>query len=217
MIAVGAVFLDALGPQAQHLHPELRRQLAAPAAPKETVRGVFTTAGVRFARVTRILVPLLGAGLMLTRSGTDIPFTLTSWSRRARTGMVRLDGIRSFEFPDGVQVIVDYVIGLPEPRLVRSVLGARRTIEADFDCAVTDHGTLRLSSRAVRLRAAGMRLRVPRLLAGDIVVEDGWDAEQRRRRINMRMMHPFFGTVMWYRGWYLPPDACETVDQPSTE
>lgn len=206
------VLLRALGDDAHRLHPELLRQLNEPALHREG-RGVFTRAGSRFRWVTALGRPVAGADALVTRFERDVPFVVTTAERRDDEGRIVLDTMREFGFRRGTQRIVDRLTPSVHPGLVRNLLGRSGRIELIEECSVSERGFLRMRTRRVALRLAGRRFALKGVLRLDVLVEDGWDANEERRTIEMRARNPIFGTVLEYRGWYRLVDVDASGDQ----
>lgn len=197
----GQVFLDALGADAERLHPEILAQYRAPVAAGHA-EGVFAVAGSRFGRAAGLVRPIVGPGLLVPTSGRDVPFVLRTASGRTETGRATLDSIREFRFPGRTARIVDRLTVSVRPGLVRNLLGARGRVELIEECSVTAEGFLRMRTIRVALRLFGRRFALPGPLGVRVDLIDGWDAEHRRRTIDMRAVNPLLGTVLEYRGWY---------------
>lgn len=201
MIARGEVFLAALGPDAEHLHPEILAQMRTPTA-LDSAEGVFTVAGSRFGRLGALALPLVGPRMLVTRFGHDVPFSLRSRAGRTPAGRATLDTTREFRFPGATQFISDRLTVSVVPGLVRNLLGARGRVELIEECSVTADGALRMRTRRIALRLWGRRFALRGILGISVDLEDGWDEAHGRRTIEMRARNPLVGTILEYRGWY---------------
>ena len=201
MIARGEVFLAALGPDAERLHPEILAQMRTPTA-LDSADGVFTVAGSRFGRLGALALPLVGPRMLVTRFGHDVPFSLRSRAGRTPAGRATLDTTREFRFPGATQFISDRLTVSVVPGLVRNLLGARGRVELIEECSVTADGALRMRTRRIALRFWGRRFALRGILGVTVDLEDGWDEAHGRRTIEMRARNPLVGTILEYRGWY---------------
>lgn len=201
MIRNGEVFLQALGADAAHLHPELRRQMGEHVQVL-AAQGVFAVAGSRFRGLNALARLVVGAGAVVTRFERDVPFTIVTTASTDPLGRAVLDSRRQFAFRRGAQPIVDRLTVSSRPGLVRNLLGVSGRIELIEECGVTDDGFLRMTTRRVALRLRGRRIALRGVLRVDVSVVDGWDADEQRRTIEMRATNPLVGTVLEYRGWY---------------
>ena len=198
-----SVFLRALGDEAQHLHPRVREYVAGP--PEGTGvgrgRGVFPVDGSPYRRLTGLLRIAIGPGVALTRFERDVPFEITNLPG-LRGGQPVLRAERVFRFRGGEQRFEDILqVGAPPGTLV-NVLGAKGRLELLLECSVTPAGSLRLRSRAARIRVGVRRIRLPRLLSVDAEAVDGWDDAGERRTIDVVVRNPVLGVVMRYHGWF---------------
>lgn len=201
MTARGAAFLEALGEQAQRLHPEILAQMSVEAT-RDSAEGVFAVAGSRFGRVAGLAAPVIGPGLLVTRFARDVPFRIDTVSGRSRSGRAMLDTVREFRFPGATQYVTDRLFATGHPGIVQNALGARGRVQMLEHCSVTDEGALRMSTRAVALRLGRYRIPLRGILRIEVELVDGWDEARRRRTIDMRATSPVLGTVLEYRGWY---------------
>jgi len=201
VIARGEVFLAALGPDAERLHPEILAQMRTPTA-LDSADGVFTVAGSRFGRLGALALPLVGPRMLVTRFGHDVPFSLRSRAGRTPAGRATLDTTREFRFPGATQFISDRLTVSVVPGLVRNLLGARGRVELIEECSVTADGALRMRTRRIALRFWGRRFALRGILGLTVDLEDGWDEAHGRRTIEMRARNPLVGTILEYRGWY---------------
>ncbi|NJI60045.1 DUF4166 domain-containing protein [Microbacterium oxydans] len=206
MTARGAVFLAALGDDAERLHPEILAQMRVEAESDSAV-GVFTVAGSRFRRLTALGYPAVGPGLLVTRFARDVPFRIDTVAGRSGSGRTTLAARREFRFPGKVQHITDRLTATGRPGILHNALGVRGRVEMLEECSVTPEGALRMRSRAVALRVGRRRIVLRGILRLDVDLVDGWDEAEHRRTIAMRATSPVLGTVLEYRGWYRHTDA----------
>jgi hypothetical protein len=209
MTAQGAVFLDALGETARDLHPEILAQMRAESTTVHS-EGSFSRAGCRFGMLTALARPFVGPGMLVTRFGHDVPFSITQRSGRAPSGRATLDATREFRFSGGTQRISDRLTATGRPGIVHNSLGDRGRVQLLEECTVTATGALRMRTVAVAVRIGSLRLALRGILRIRVVVEDGWDAEHGRRTISMHARNPLLGTILEYRGWYRPVVAADS-------
>ena len=206
MTARGAAFLEALGEDAERLHPEILAQMrieADPAGPgHDSADGVFAVAGSRFGRISVLGRPVVGPGLLVTRFARDVPFRIETVSAPRSSGRSMLVTVREFRFRGATQFVRDRLFATGHPGLVQNALGDRGRVEMLEHCSVTKDGALRMRTRAVRLRFGRLRIPLRGLLRVEVDLVDGWDEARRRRTIDMRATSPLVGTVLEYRGWY---------------
>lgn len=208
MTARGAVFLAALGDDAERLHPEILAQMRVEGE-SDSAEGVFAVAGSRFGRLTGLASPVVGPGLLVTRFARDVPFRIDTVAGTSRSGRATLAATREFRFPDATQHISDRLTATARPGILHNALGVRGRVEMLEECSVTAEGALRMRSRAVALRIGKSRVLLRGILRLDVDLVDGWDDGEQRRTIAMRVMSPVFGTVLEYRGWYRHADAVD--------
>lgn len=216
MTGHGAVFLAALGAEAERLHPEILARMRREAG-HDAAEGVFAVAGSRFGRLAALATPVVGPGLIMTRYGRDVPFRIDTVAGRSPVGRPTLAATREFRFPRGVEHVSDRLVATGHPGILRNALGARGRVEMLEECSVTADGALRMRSRAVALRAGRRRIALRGLLRIDVEVVDGWDETRRRRTVEMRATSPVLGTILEYRGWYRPAEGAEDASAADAE
>ena len=212
MTARGAAFLEALGEEAERLHPEILAQMRVEAR-NDSAEGVFAVAGSRFGRLAGLASPVVGPGLLVTRLAREVPFRIDTVSGRSRSGRATLDTVREFRFPDRTQRVADRLFATGHPDLVQNALGVRGRVQMLEECSVTEDGALRMRTRAVALRLGRRRIALRGFLRIEVDLVDGWDEARRRRTIAMRATSPVLGTVLEYRGWYRYADVAPGPDQ----
>lgn len=206
MTARGAAFLEALGEEAERLHPEILAQMRVEAE-RDNAEGEFAVAGSRFGRIAGLAAPLVGPGLLVTRLARDVPFRIDTVSGRSRSGRAELATVREFRFPGATQYVADRLFATGHPGIVQNSLGSRGRVEMLEECSVTDTGALRMRTRAVGLRLGRHRIALRGILRIDVELVDGWDESRLRRTVEMRATSPVLGTVLEYRGWYRYTDS----------
>ena len=203
MTAIGEVFLVALGDEARRLSGPHLASLSERVS-RQTATGVFYRAGCRAGRWAALARPMVGASAVVTRDDTDVPFQVELSATTDDAGRPVLHTTRRFRFAGGEQTLLDAVSPTGRQGELRSLLGARKRVEVIMHGTVTDDGALALTSRSVALRLGRLRVPLPRGLRPKIQVRDGWDAEHARRTIDMTARHPLAGTLLEYRGWFVP-------------
>lgn len=215
MTARGAAFLEALGEESDRLHPEILAQMRVDAE-RDSAEGVFAVAGSRFGRLAALARPVIGPGLLVTRFARDVPFRIDTVSGRSRSGRATLDTVREFRFPGATQHVADRLFATGHPGIVQNALGARGRVEMLEACSVTEHGALRMRTRAVALRLGRRRIALRGILRIDVELVDGWDEARRRRTVEMRATSPVLGTILEYRGWYRYTDEAASKGTPAS-
>lgn len=201
MTRQGEIFLDALGDRASELHPEMLRQLNADES-SAAISGTFARAGTRVGWIAALARPVVGPGLLMTRFGTDVPFTLQERHRVDAAGRLGLDAVRTIHFRAGAQRFADRLVRTTSPHVLRTLLGDRQRIAVDVVCSVSPGGGIHMEATSVTIRIARTRLRLPAVLSPRAELEDGWDESARRRTIAARIWHPLLGTLLEYSGTY---------------
>ena len=195
-----SVFLAALGRDATYLHPRVLRYAEGSKDGAVTGTGTFSVAGSRFRWLGLLLRPIVGPQLLVTRYERNVPFTVVNQRVvRADSGS-ELHATRSFHFSKGTQIFSDVLLPGSTPGTLRNRLGAAERVELELYCTATAQGFLRLTEGRAWKRLGRLRIRLPKVLAVRIDVEDGYDEGSDRQTIDASVRSPILGTVLEYRG-----------------
>ena len=199
-----SVFLRALGAEAGRLRPEVREYVAGPPRGYRIGRGrgVFEVAGSPYRAFAGLLRLVCGPEVALTRYEREVPFEIVNRPDLSDAGIPMLHAERDFLFAGGAQRFVDVLLVGALPGTLVNIPGSRGRLELLLECSATAEGSLRLRSRAARIRIGRRRIRLPRMLSVQVEAVDGWDAGNHRRTIDASVRHPVLGTVLRYRGWF---------------
>lgn len=199
-----SVFLDVLGEQAAGLRPEVLEYVSGPPDPDGlgVGRGVFTVAGSRYGALLNVARPVVGARVLLTRRGRDVPFEIVNRPRTLSSGTRVLDACRTFRFAGGSQSFTDRLEPGPRTGTLSNLLGSAGRVELTLAAEANTRGNLVMRSLGMHLRLGALRVRVPRLLGVQVAVEDGYDPVRRRRTIDATVRNPILGSILEYRGWF---------------
>jgi hypothetical protein len=187
-------YARALGERIDELHPRLRTYfLAVPDGDVGVGEGVFQVVGTPRRWLWPLLRVLERRGVVAAVWERDVPFRVEN-----RTIASRAIGERTFHFARGSWVMRD-AVALTRHGRVLDELGEPGLIAACFDVDVHD-GALRLTSRAVGVRLARLRLRIPRLIAPVVRLTERFDDALDRQQVALTIDAPLIGRVYEYRG-----------------
>ncbi|RLP80681.1 DUF4166 domain-containing protein [Mycetocola lacteus] len=200
---IRSVYTEALGTDIDRLKPEVREYVVGPGEQGIGVgTGVFESAGTKFGRLTWLAMPVVGPAMLLDRHEKNVPFTILNQPGTDEHGAPTLAAFRLFRFRRVTRAMSDIILAGPTPGTLRNRVGTWRVIEIILRCTATERGHLSLRSEECALRLGPLRLRLPRLLGVSVRVEDGWDAENNRRTVQVLVTNPLLGTVTNYRGHF---------------
>jgi hypothetical protein len=188
-----------LGDRLDGLHPRLRAYFSAiPPGSAGRGSGVFDAAGWRSGLLARLAGPLHRAGVLLGEREARAPFEVENRPGGTPERPV-VRATRRIRHPAAEWTMTDAIgVDASRTRLV-DVLGRGRRLRADFDAEVHG-GALRLRSAVVRVRLGGHWLRVPRLIAPVVVLEERVDDDRQHVAVELRV--PLLGAVYGYRGGF---------------
>lgn len=199
-----SVILNALGANGRLLHPEVLRYVKGPGNGISIGEGIFDIAGSRFRWLNLLCRPIVGPYLLMTKYQTDVPFRVINRATVSPVLGGELRTERSFRFRGGTESFFDVLhAARSNPGALSNLLGQARRVELELRCEATSEGHLRLQSESAWLRLARLRLRLPRFLSVQVVVEDGYDDTSARQTIDTQVRSPIFGVVLEYRGSFV--------------
>lgn len=188
-----SVYERVLGADFALLAPRLQRYFGAiPSGNVGVGTGVYEVAGSR-ARWLRPALALMAARhTLFPELEHDVPFAITNTPRRDGS----LSATRIFHFTGRDRVMED-TMSVVDGRLVDR-LGKRRGLEVALDLWVHSGG-LRMRSRGLAVRFAGIRLPVPRLATVHLE-ERIHPTDPTRQHVDVRITAPVVGEIFRYVG-----------------
>lgn len=197
-----SVFLRALGPDAERLHPAVASYVSGPPEPGLVGigAGTFEVAGSRYGRWNLLARLVVGPEVLLTARERDVPFEVVNRPALGPGGAPELRAERFFLFSTGTQGFSDVLRATDEPGILRNLLGPKGRLELRLRCDVTESGHLRLRAERSWLRLWRFRIPLPAVLTVSVDLEDGYDAAAERQTIRAKVRNPILGTVLEYRG-----------------
>ncbi|GAA1787332.1 hypothetical protein GCM10009768_15360 [Leucobacter iarius] len=196
------MFLRALGPDAERLHPAVASYVSGPPEPGLVGigAGVFEVAGSRYGRWNLLARLVVGPEVLLTARERDVPFEVVNRPARRGDGRIELRAERFFLFSTGTQGFTDVLRATGEPGILHDLLGPKRRVELRLRCEPDPAGNLRMRSERSWLRLWRFRIPLPAVLTVSVDLEDGYDAAAERQTIRALVRNPILGTVLEYRG-----------------
>jgi hypothetical protein len=196
-----SIFQRALGADFDRLHPQLQRRFGFSSADgiacvgRGTMDRVWHRGG--FTR------PFLALGarrhILVTGSGTGIPFTIENYAYRDSFGRETVTFARTFQF-DPAQHWDATMIYSPERSAIVDYLGTHQHLAVDLHLSADEHGGLLIRSGEQRFRERGIGFAVPRLITGPAEVRERYDDDLARFLIDVQVTNHLVGPLFGYRG-----------------
>ncbi|WP_432545967.1 DUF4166 domain-containing protein [Kineococcus sp. SYSU DK004] len=198
----GSVVLGALGEDAQHLHPMLRRRFGVSTAAGYSCVGRGTMDRVWHGPAWTLPFLHLGAwrNILVPDSATDVPFSVENYAYRDSLGRETVTVVRTFEVRPGRRRRFDATLVADGPGRVLDYLGTHQHLAVDLRPSVLPDGSLRIVSGAQRFYEGPVAFRFPMALSGTAVLTEGWDAERERFTIAVAVSNARFGPLAGYSG-----------------
>lgn len=207
-----SMFLEALGRDADRLHPQLRRRFGMGLAAgygcvgrgvmEEIRRGPWWTVPfLHLGAVRNILVPDVGR---------DVPFVIENFPYRDPFGRETVTFVREYVLR-GRPRRFDATMVRGGPGGVVDYLGTHQHLAVDLRLRVEADGSLRLTSHEQRFREGAVSFRFPLLLSGEAELHEWFDDDAGVFRVDLEVRNRLLGLLFGYRGWF----TCEEV--PATD
>lgn len=212
-----SIYQRALGADFTRLQPELQAYfgLHAGAGKAGVGAGTFDVAGCPAWFIRPFFRLAAAENSFFPEYGTDIRFNIVNYPHTDPFGRSSLTARRVLHFP-GVDRIFEDTTSEDQGRLLDYV-GAHRLTLTDLTCSVTPAGRMRMVSTRTRVFAGPVRLPVPDVVGAQAYMEQWWDEDASRFRIQTRVIHRQLGTLLVYAGAFdyhlvdfdgvLPPGA----------
>jgi hypothetical protein len=135
--------------------------------------------------------------LLFPETGEDIPFILENRVWEKPDGIVQMDWGRHFTFRGRIRRFRD-VMAHREGACILNTLGRGGQLEVELWPEIRD-GALHLTSGRQWFRILGLRLPIPRWLAGEARIRE-WALDERTLGIQVEIWNPVVGLLFAYEG-----------------
>jgi hypothetical protein len=197
-----SIYQRALGSDFDRLHPEIQQRFGFSSADK--VASIGTGVMDRIWRRPGFTRPFLALGawrnLMFPEQGTDVPFTIENYAYVDRFGRETVTFNRTFELPTHRRRFDATMIWSEQRGTVVDYLGTHQHLAADVALQVDDAGGLRLSTGRQRLYERRLAFSFPMVASGTGSVNEWFDPETGRHRIEVAVGNDRFGPLFGYSG-----------------
>jgi hypothetical protein len=199
------IYKLALGDDFVRLQPELQEYFSlSPGSGSYGVgEGVFDVVGCRQRWLRPLLALTAREQALFPEYGESIHFRIENHAHFDPFGRNSLTARREIYFPGSHRLFQDTTSAMEgEDGGIRLVdyLGRYRRLSTDLNLSVTSEGRLRGISDASRLFLGPLRLALPAILDAKAYAEQWWDAQERKHRIQVKVIQPQVGLVLVYAG-----------------
>ncbi len=195
-----SIYQRALGADFNRLQPELQAYfgLHADAGQAGIGSGTFDVAGCPAWFIRPFFRLAAAENSFFPEYGTDVPFSISNFPHLDPFGRASLTARRILHFPAAERIFEDTTS--EENGQLLDYVGAHRLTLTDLTCSVTPAGKMRMVSTRTRVFAGPVRLPVPDVVGAQAYMEQWWDEEAGRFRIQTRVIHRQLGTLLVYAG-----------------
>lgn len=192
------VFERTLGADFAKLHPRMRERLTLSDGRGMIGHGVMD----RIWRGPGFTVPFLWLGsarhILFPERGRNVPFTIENYPYVDGHGRETVSFVRTFEF-QGRRRRFDAQMVHSAGRGLVDYLGTHQYLAVDLVLSARPDGGFRIRSGEFRFREG---TRLPRALTVTATVDEWFDDDLGRFRIEVKVVHPRFGPVFGYEGCF---------------
>lgn len=199
-----SIVLDALGSDADRLHPQLRRRFGASTAAGYSCIGHGTMDRMWHGPAWTLPFLHLGAwrNILVPEAGRDIPFTIENYAYVDALGRESLSVVRTFEVAPGRRRRFDATLVADGPGRVLDYLGTHQHLAVDLEPTVLPDGGLQILSRGQRFHEGPVSFRFPLALSGTAVLREGFDDVRGVFTISVAVSNDRFGPLAGYDGTF---------------
>lgn len=196
-------FEGALGTAAQTAAPKVREHfLMSPGSRRYagTMRRVWRARGWRGVLAWPVLKISAWADLLFTDSGTDVPFEMVHVVKLHDDGRARMTWTRTFRFPGVTRRFHATMVYDPARGLIDDRMGATGWLEVELIPRI-ENGALHMQSARQWVHAGPLRVRLPKLIAGEARIHE-WEDPRGGLCIRVTIHNPLLGEIFGYEGGF---------------
>jgi hypothetical protein len=202
---MSSIYARVLGADFARLHPLVRRRFGVCEEGERVSVGVGVMDEIWHGGPH--LVPFLRLGarrkLMFPERGRSVPFRIENYAYRDGLGRACVSWHRTFALPGRHREFTATMVYAPERGCIVDYLGDRQHLAVDLHLGVSARGGMRIRSGAQRFYEGALAFPFPLALSGVADVEEWYDDEAERFRIEVRVTNPLVGPVFGYRGSFV--------------
>lgn len=200
---MNGIFARALGADFGLLHPTLQERFGLDPQQQRGCRGVGTMDQIWRGRAH--VRPFLAFGtlrnILFPETGENVGFQIDNYCYLDTYGRATTTFVRTFEVARGRRRRFDATMVWSEERgCIVDYIGTHQHIAVDLQCRVRPDGGLHIRTGEQRCHEGLASFRMPPWMSGVAQVDEWYDEESDRMRIEVRVDHPRFGPIFGYRG-----------------
>ena len=137
---------------------------------------------------------------LFPESGKDVPFTISNICRQLPNGELEVKWERTFFMSKKTRHFDARMTVDPVKKVVKDYLGSPALFYSDLLFSVTREGKLVIRSGAQRFVMSKLECKIPKMLEGHVIVEEGYDDSKNVFTIHVYIHNPLLGRLMMYAG-----------------
>lgn len=194
------IYQTLLGEDFNRLHPMLQQRYALPIDQPFFATGVMQKieSGATWMRPFYTVAARMN--FLFPESGENVPFSIRNTCKVLPNGALEVLWERSFYFAEKTRHFDARMTIDPVRKVVKDYLGSPSLFYSDLHFIVTTEGKLLIRSGIQRFLLPKMELRIPKVLEGRVIVEEGFDEVRQVFTIHVSIHNPLFGRLMMYAG-----------------
>lgn len=191
-----------LGVDFHRLHPKIREQYGISSRSNAAYVGSGTMSHVWHGRW--YVVPFLYLGsmrrILFPETGRNIPFEIRNYAYLDRFGRETVTWKRLFVFPDKQREFDEYFVFSESRGTPILYAGTHQHLSVDLQFAVDDDGSMIVTTGSQRLFFGPFMIPFPRLLSGDAIVRESFNADLSQFEVEVSIVNRLWGRILGYRG-----------------
>ncbi len=194
------IYQTLLGEDYKRLHPKLQQRYALPLNQTFSAKGVMHSiqSGAKWMRPFYIVAAKFK--FLFPESGKDVPFTISNICRQLPNGELEVKWERTFFMSKKTRHFDARMTVDPVKKVVKDYLGSPALFYSDLLFSVTREGKLVIRSGAQRFVMSKLECKIPKMLEGHVIVEEGFDDSKNVFTIHVYIHNPLLGRLMMYAG-----------------
>ncbi|QPC45877.1 DUF4166 domain-containing protein [Mangrovibacillus cuniculi] len=185
--------------QWDRLHEKVKRRYAGDSISGQGIMKVMKGAP----KTIRPILPLgRKRNLLLSESGTNVPFDFTWKKVFLPNGMEAYRFERTFHFSTGSQSFNAVLVPSRIRPVIHDFLGDPATLYATITPTVREDGSLEFLSERSSLVMDKKRLSLPAFASAQVKVEEKYDDQKNLYIINVHASNSMVGDLFYYRGHF---------------
>jgi hypothetical protein len=197
-----SIYEQVLGSEFYKLHPMIQQRFGICSENKWASIGRGVMDKVWYGKAFTLPFLFIGTwrNIMFPQQGVNVPFTIENYAYVDRFGRETVTWARKYHFPNRVRRFDATMIYSKSKRKIIDYLGTHQHLATDIEMSVADNGGIRLQSGKQYFYEGWLGFRFPMIFSGFADVNEWYDDEKGKFRIDVQVSNKIFGPLFGYSG-----------------